>query len=129
MAREGKRWRIRIRRLRVGRTRTRKHLGGQRMSKLRSHLTYANVIASLALFLALGGGAYAAVSTIPAADGTIPGCYATSDGAPLGARGTTGAPGPRGTAGAQGAAAPAGPAGLAGAAGVNGTDGAIGPAG
>src|SRR2546423_13101243 len=30
------------------------------MSKLRSRLSYANVIATLALFLALGGGAYAA---------------------------------------------------------------------
>src|SRR5947209_18355169 len=32
------------------------------LSRLRSHLTYANVIASLPLFIALGGGAYAAVS-------------------------------------------------------------------
>jgi hypothetical protein len=31
------------------------------MTKLRSRLTYANLIATLALFLALGGGAYAAV--------------------------------------------------------------------
>lgn len=31
------------------------------MSRLRSHLTYANVIATLALFLALGGVGYAAV--------------------------------------------------------------------
>ena len=31
------------------------------MSKLRSGLTYANVIATIALFLALGGGAYAAL--------------------------------------------------------------------
>jgi hypothetical protein len=31
------------------------------MSKLRSGLTYANVIATLALFIALGGGAYAAI--------------------------------------------------------------------
>jgi hypothetical protein len=31
------------------------------LSKLRSRLTYANVIATLALFLALGGGAYAAL--------------------------------------------------------------------
>ena len=30
------------------------------MARIRCHLTYANVIASLALFLALGGGAYAA---------------------------------------------------------------------
>ena len=30
------------------------------MGLLRRHLTYANVVASLALFLALGGAAYAA---------------------------------------------------------------------
>ena len=30
------------------------------MSTFRSQLTYANVVATLALFLALGGGAYAA---------------------------------------------------------------------
>jgi len=32
------------------------------MSKLKSRLTYANVIATIALFLALGGGAFAAIS-------------------------------------------------------------------
>ena len=31
-------------------------------SKLRSRLTYANVVATLALFFALGGGAYAAAT-------------------------------------------------------------------
>ena len=30
------------------------------MANLRSHLTYANVIGTLALFIALGGSAYAA---------------------------------------------------------------------
>jgi hypothetical protein len=35
--------------------------GGLKMKRLRPRLTYANVIATLALFLALGGGAYAAV--------------------------------------------------------------------
>jgi hypothetical protein len=34
---------------------------GELMEKLRPRLTYANVIATLALFLALGGGAYAAI--------------------------------------------------------------------
>jgi hypothetical protein len=33
-------------------------------ARVRGHLTYANVVASLALFLALGGGAYAA-ATLP----------------------------------------------------------------
>lgn len=38
-------------------------LGGRKaglMARLRSHVTYANVVATIALFLALGGGAYAA---------------------------------------------------------------------
>jgi hypothetical protein len=33
--------------------------------KLRAHLSYANVMASIAVFIALGGGAYAAVNTAP----------------------------------------------------------------
>src|SRR4051812_38862259 len=32
------------------------------MTRLRSHLSYANIVASLALFLALGGTSYAVVS-------------------------------------------------------------------
>lgn len=43
------------------------------MSKLRSGLTYANVIATFALFLALGGGALAATGLI-GSDGKIRGC-------------------------------------------------------
>jgi hypothetical protein len=35
------------------------------LSRVRSHLTYANVVASIALFIAIGGGAYAAI-TLPA---------------------------------------------------------------
>src|SRR3954471_14208016 len=34
------------------------------LSRVRGHLSYANVIATLALFIALGGGAYAA-ATLP----------------------------------------------------------------
>jgi hypothetical protein len=34
----------------------------QRIEQLRHHLSYANVVASLALFVALGGGAYAAIN-------------------------------------------------------------------
>jgi hypothetical protein len=41
--------------------------------RLRSKITYANVIATLALFLALGGGAFAATSLI-GSDGKIRGC-------------------------------------------------------
>jgi hypothetical protein len=35
-----------------------------RLSGLRPHLSYANVVASIALFVALGGGAYATI-TLP----------------------------------------------------------------
>ncbi|MDX6684838.1 MAG: hypothetical protein QOF86_966 [Baekduia sp.] len=126
-----------------------------RVRRFLSRLTYANVIASVALFLALGGGAYAAVATIPSADGTIHGCYATSGGGlrvvaaghactkhektlawnekgPAGARGATGATGaagPQGTAGPQGPAGPEGPAGAAGSQGPAGSDGAAGATG
>lgn len=45
------------------------------LSRFRPRLTYANVTATLALVLAMGGGAYAAVSSIPGAGGVIHGCY------------------------------------------------------
>ena len=56
------------------------------MKALRSRLTYANVISTIALFLALGGGAYAVTGSesdppqadsaqIPTRGGTIIGCY------------------------------------------------------
>jgi hypothetical protein len=38
-------------------------------------LTYANVVSTLALVLALGGGALAAASSNPGSDGVIHGCY------------------------------------------------------
>ena len=41
-----------------------KHWGEDMPHRLRSHLTYANIVASLALFVALGGSA-AAVTTFP----------------------------------------------------------------
>jgi hypothetical protein len=45
------------------------------LSRLRPRLTYANVAATLALVLAMGGGAYAAVGSIPGPGGVIHGCY------------------------------------------------------
>jgi hypothetical protein len=46
------------------------------MSRFRSHLTFSNVVATVALFVALGGGAYAAVgSTFVSNSGTIQGCW------------------------------------------------------
>jgi hypothetical protein len=50
------------------------------MERISRHLTYANVTATLALFVGLGGGAFA-VARIPARDGTIHGCYSKRSGA------------------------------------------------
>lgn len=41
---------------------------------LRGRLTYANVMATIAVFVSVGGGAYA-VTGIPGSDGSINGCY------------------------------------------------------
>jgi hypothetical protein len=51
------------------------------LSKLRSHLTYANVMATTAVFLGLGGSAYAALSAIPDARGVFRGCVDNKTGA------------------------------------------------
>jgi len=92
------------------------------LSRLRVHLTYANVMATIAAFLAIGGGAYAVVGS-PPGDETIEGCYRKKGGAlrlvkqsqpcrrgerrivwnqqgPPGARGEAGARGPTGPPGA-----------------------------
>jgi hypothetical protein len=45
--------------------------------RLRSKITYANVMATIAVFLALGGGALAATSFV-GSDGTIKGCVSSS---------------------------------------------------
>ena len=44
------------------------------LGRMSSRLSYANVMATIAVFLALGGGAYAVVG-IPSPDGVIHGCY------------------------------------------------------
>ena len=44
---------------------------------MRRHITYANVVFTLALFVVLGGGAYA-VTGRPTADGVIHGCVAAN---------------------------------------------------
>jgi hypothetical protein len=113
---------------------------------LHRRLTYANVMSTTAVFVALGGGAYAAtalprnsvgsaqlrngaVSTTKLSKGTK--AYiakkAGAPGAP-GARGATGSAGPKGDTGATGATGPAGPEGEPGARGLPGLDGATGSA-
>lgn len=86
---------------------------------MRRHLSYVNVAATLALVLAMGGGAYAAVSSIPGSDGIIHGCYAKTSGVlrlvgtkkrcskretaiAFGQRGRDGAPGRTGAVGLPG---------------------------
>jgi hypothetical protein len=103
------------------------------LSRLRARLTYANVTATLALFIALGGGSYAAV-TIPrnsvGSEQVKPGSLRASDlkasvreslRGPRGRRGLTGANGPAGPRGATGARGPAGTRGATGATGAPGS--------
>ena len=105
------------------------------MHRLRPHLTYANVVSTLCLFILLGGVGYAA-ATLPAnsvgtkqlkrsavtsakiKNGTISRSD-LSQGVRV-ALDRAGVPGPVG---------PTGPAGANGKNGVNGTNGATGPAG
>lgn len=106
--------------------------------------SYANVVSTLALFIALGGVSYAAVQ-LPA--NSIKTKHIRNNAVTLGKispnareslRGQAGAPGPAGVAGSAGPVGPmglTGPAGQSGADGVdgadgvNGTDGAAGPTG
>jgi hypothetical protein len=100
--------------------------------RLLARLSYANVVATLALFIALGGASYAAVNLPEKSVGTrelkdqavTPAKVAKStvklfkgQRGPAGARG---APGSTGPVGATGQTGPAGPAGAAGAAGPAG---------
>jgi hypothetical protein len=93
------------------------------------HLSYANVVASLALFIALGGGAYA-VATLPrnsvtsaqVKNGSLLAKDFKKGQLKRGARGAPGAQGERGLTGPQG------PAGTNGTNGSNGTNGADGTA-
>jgi hypothetical protein len=88
---------------------------------IRRRLTYANVTATLALFLVLGGTSFAASKYLLTSKSQIsPSLLKSLKGAKgsKGSKGATGPAGPQGPAGAQGAAGPQGPAGVAGA---NGT--------
>ena len=102
------------------------------LSRVRARLTYANVAATLALFVALGGSSYAALKLPPNSVGSEqvkPGSlrasdFKASDRARL--RGPRGRVGPRGPAGPRGAS---GARGATGARGLTGTRGPTGPAG
>jgi len=129
------------------------------MGRIRRRLSYANVAATVALFLALSGGAYAvADSPFVGPNGVVSVCVqavsdelqAVSPGTkcpngeialtlnqkgkpgkrgPRGARGATGPQGPHGATGPAGPQGVAGPAGPQGATGPAGPQGATGPAG
>ena len=93
------------------------------MKRLRTHITFTNIIAGLALFFALGGSAYAAKKYLITSTSQIkPSVLAQL-------KGKAGANGAPGTAGAQGPAGPAGPQGPAGNAGGQGAKGETGTAG
>ena len=110
------------------------------MKVIRGRLTYANVASSLALFIALGGGATAATVAIKNSKQIAPGAVNSGDvannsltsadlknGAGVGAGDLTPAARAalRGPTGAQGPAGPQGPAGAAGAPGEKGDPGVV----
>jgi Collagen triple helix repeat (20 copies) len=108
------------------------------MTRITRHLSFANAIAVVALFVALGGASYAAV-TLPANSvgakqiktravslGKI---SPAARSALKGQKGDAGAPGPAGPAGAAGPKGDTGAQGEPGATGPKGDPGPIGPKG
>jgi type VI protein secretion system component Hcp len=108
--------------------------------RLRRHLSYANVVATICLFVALGGTSYAAVKITGAdvkpesltganiKDGSLYAKDFKKGQLPGGARGAAGAPGQAGAPGPAGAQGQPGPQGEAGAMGPQGPAGAPGEA-
>jgi hypothetical protein len=106
-----------------------------------ARLTYSNVLATIAVFIALGGGAYALTSV--SSGGVIKACVNKRTGALRVVRNgkrckksertiswnASGQAGPQGAAGNAGAAGLQGPAGTPGVGGASGAVGATGPAG
>lgn len=90
------------------------------MKKLRPRLTFANVVSSLALFVALGGSAYAATQLPKDSVGT----KQLKDGAVTKAKLAAGALGVPGPTGKQGIAGPQGTPGAPGSPGSPGSPGA-----
>jgi hypothetical protein len=102
------------------------------LSALRKRLSYANVTATLAVFFAMSGGAYAASHYLITSPKQIkPSVLASLKGkaGPAGATGSNGAVGPAGPAGATGPAGPQGPQGASGANGEPGKEGKQGKEG
>jgi hypothetical protein len=107
---------------------------GGLLKKLKAKLTYANVMATVAVFLVVGGGtAFAASQMLPKNSvGTQQIKNAAVTPAKLSARAKaamTGPAGPKGATGAKGATGPAGAKGATGPAGARGATGPQGPKG
>jgi hypothetical protein len=99
------------------------------MGLLRRHLTYANVAASLALFLALGGAAYAATQLPKNSVGTNQIRKEAVTAAKIAKKTRQQLQGQRGPAGQQGPQGKAGKAGAKGATGARGAQGNTGAPG
>jgi len=101
--------------------------------RLFPHLSYANVIATLALFLALGGTAVAGTRVLftgaDVQDHSLTGADIKDDSVGLSVFGKNALRGLAGPRGARGATGSPGAAGVAGAAGPSGAAGPQGPAG
>ena len=97
------------------------------MKHIRTRLTYANVMSSIAVFLVLGGAAFAAVQLPKNSVGTkqlqkeAVSLAKIKKSAQTALKGQTGPTGPAGATGATGAAGPAGPKGATGPEGPRGT--------
>jgi hypothetical protein len=96
---------------------------------LRSRLTYANVVATLALVFAMSGGALAATHYLISSTKQISPKVLEALHGVRGKTGATGSPGPAGTAGATGNTGPKGDPGVQGLQGIQGIEGPIGNAG
>jgi hypothetical protein len=97
------------------------------LSRIRRHLTYSNLAATLAVFFAMSGGAYAAsryliTSTKQIKPSVLSSLKVKGKTGPAGANGAPGAQGPQGPAGTSGTGTPGaeGPKGAEGKAGANG---------
>ena len=101
------------------------------LATMRHKLSYSNVMATIAVFLGLGGGAYAATSSLVNARGAIHGCVSMRNGSLSVVN--VGKHCPRGMASvvfdAQGHVGPRGARGVPGTPGAAGLPGTPGPAG